>query len=83
MQSHGAARRAELPLYLPELPTMEASMKHPALRWNPELEEWFCPRCGLTSDCSKREDAEAELNLLFECELPVDEQLARGRTQDK
>lgn len=27
--------------------------------------------CGLTSDCSKPEDAEAELNLLFECEIPT------------
>jgi hypothetical protein len=46
-------------------------MKHPQLRWNPELQEWFCVKCGLTSDCSKREDAEAELNLLFECEIPT------------
>jgi hypothetical protein len=46
-------------------------MKHPALRWNPELQEWFCVRCGLTSDCGKQEDAEAELDFLFECEIPI------------
>ena len=25
-------------------------MTHPRIRWNPELEECFCLRCGRTSD---------------------------------
>jgi hypothetical protein len=45
-------------------------MKHPELRWNKELQEWFCVRCGLISDHVKREDASAELALV-ECELPT------------
>ena len=43
-------------------------MKH-EIRWNPELEEWFCLRCGRVSDHLVREDAQAEMEL-FECELP-------------
>ncbi len=38
-----------------------SQMKHSELRWNPELQEWLCVRCGLTSDHSNREDAETEL----------------------
>ena len=45
-------------------------MKHPEIRWNPELEEWFCVKCGLTSDHIIREDAETELDV-FECEMPI------------
>ena len=45
-------------------------MKH-ELRWNPELEEWFCVRCGRTSDHVVREDAQAEMEF-FECQLPAD-----------
>lgn len=44
-------------------------MRHGEIRWNPELQEWFCVRCGLTSDHTLREDAQAEMEL-FECELP-------------
>jgi hypothetical protein len=43
-------------------------MKH-EIRWNPELEEWFCLRCGRVSDHLVRKDAQAEMEL-FECELP-------------
>jgi hypothetical protein len=46
-------------------------MKHADLRWNSKLQEWFCVKCGLTSSCTKREDAEAELTQLFECEVPT------------
>jgi hypothetical protein len=49
--------------------TKLTQMKHPELRWNPGLQEWFCVRCGLTSDHSNREGAETELES-FECELP-------------
>jgi len=44
-----------------------SQMKHSELRWNPELQEWLCVRCGLTSDHSNREDAETELES-FECQ---------------
>ena len=45
-------------------------MKHPEIRWNPELEEWFCVRCGLTSDHITNEDAQTEMEF-FECSLPT------------
>jgi len=45
-----------------------SQMKHSELRWNPELQEWLCVRCGLTSDHSNREDAETELES-FQCRL--------------
>jgi hypothetical protein len=45
-------------------------MKHSEIRWNPEFQEWFCVRCGRTSDHVVYEDAQAEL-ALFECELPA------------
>jgi hypothetical protein len=44
-------------------------MKHADIQWNPELEEWFCLKCGRTSDHVMREDAVAEMEW-FECELP-------------
>lgn len=43
-------------------------MKH-EIRWNPELQEWFCVRCGRVSNHRVREDAEVELES-FECEPP-------------
>ena len=52
-------------------------MKHAEIRWNPERQEWFCVRCGHTSDQILKKDAEAELELaeaeleLFDCRLPV------------
>ena len=36
-------------------------MKHQEIRWNPELEEWLCIRCGCTSDHITKEDAETEM----------------------
>jgi hypothetical protein len=44
-------------------------MKH-KIRWNAELREWFCVRCGRTSEKPVREDAEAEVEL-FECQPPL------------
>jgi hypothetical protein len=46
--------------------------KHSEIRWNPELEEWFCVRCGRTSDHVGRDDAQTEMEL-FECQLPSTE----------
>jgi hypothetical protein len=37
-------------------------MKHAEIRWNPELQEWFCVRCGRTSDHISKKDAEVELD---------------------
>jgi hypothetical protein len=47
-------------------------MKHEDIRWNPELQEWFCVRCGRTSDHLVRGDAEVEMEQ-FECEVPAKE----------
>ncbi len=56
-------------------PKRERSVKHPQIRWNPELQEWFCVRCGLTSDHIRKENAETELEF-FECRLPTAKLLA-------
>jgi hypothetical protein len=45
-------------------------MKHTDIRWNRETEEWYCAKCGRTSDHLKKEDALVELEQ-FECELPT------------
>ena len=42
---------------------------HGDIRWNPELQEWFCASCGRTSDHTKLEDAQEEMEN-FRCELP-------------
>jgi hypothetical protein len=44
-------------------------VKHEDLRWNPATSEWFCVRCGRTSDRVTKEDAQVELEH-FECSLP-------------
>jgi len=44
-------------------------MEHRELRWNPATREWFCIKCGRTSDHTTKEDAERELSN-FECMLP-------------
>ena len=56
--------------------SMDRKMKHPELRWNPSLQEWFCVKCGRTSDHIDQENAKTELEL-FECALPT------TRTDDK
>jgi hypothetical protein len=50
--------------------SVDRKMKHPELRWNPALEEWFCVKCGRTSDHINQEDAKTELEF-FECKLPT------------
>jgi hypothetical protein len=47
-------------------------MKHRNIRWNPELQEWFCVRCGRTSDHAMLDDAQVE-KAQFECDLPTRE----------
>ena len=41
---------------------------HSDLRWNPELQEWFCPYCGQTSAHITKEDAAQEM-AAFDCTL--------------
>jgi hypothetical protein len=48
-------------------------MKHRNIRWNPELQEWFCVRCGRTSDHAMLDDAQVEMEQ-FECDFPTTEQ---------
>lgn len=42
--------------------------EHSDIRKNPELQEWFCAKCGAASDHTLREDAIVELSG-FECSL--------------
>jgi hypothetical protein len=39
---------------------------HPDIRWNPDLQEWFCAKCGLTSDHAAKQDAVTEM-AAFDC----------------
>jgi hypothetical protein len=47
-------------------------MKHLNIRWNPELQEWFCVRGGKTCDHLVQNDALVEMEQ-FECDLPTTE----------
>ena len=47
----------------------ETRREHANIRWNPDLQEWFCASCGRTSDHTKLEDAKKEMEY-FKCELP-------------
>ncbi len=38
------------------------------VRWNDEIQEWFCAKCGRTSDHITKDDALIELEP-YECEL--------------
>ncbi len=44
-------------------------MKHRNISWNPATQEWFCTKCGRTSDRLAEQDARAELEL-YECAVP-------------
>ena len=37
------------------------SLKHTDVLWNEEMQEWFCAKCGRTSDHFTKEDALVEL----------------------
>jgi hypothetical protein len=56
-------------ILLEELEILHLGRKHGELRWNPELEHWFCVRCGRSSDHLTIEDARKEMDA-FACELP-------------
>ena len=49
--------------------TATKSFLHEDVRWNPELQEWFCAKCGRTSDRKAQADAVEELSVV-ECSLP-------------
>jgi hypothetical protein len=44
-------------------------MKHENIIWNPATEDWFCTKCGRTSDQVTIEEAQTELNQ-HECNVP-------------
>ena len=47
----------------------EEMSQHPNLSWNPATKEWFCRKCGRTSDHASENDAHVELDQ-HECEVP-------------
>jgi hypothetical protein len=47
-------------------------MKHENIRWNPAIREWFCPKCGRTSDHASEEAARQELEQ-WECIIQASE----------
>lgn len=44
----------------------EKLASHPEINWNNQTEEWFCVKCGRTSDHVRAEDAWQELEA-FDC----------------
>jgi hypothetical protein len=44
-------------------------MKHLNIGWNPATKEWFCAKCGRTSDDANVHDAHKELDQ-YECQVP-------------
>jgi hypothetical protein len=49
-------------------------MKHRNISWNPATQEWFCTKCGRTSDRLTEQGARVELEL-YECTVPWVENL--------
>jgi hypothetical protein len=47
---------------------MPTTSEHADVRWNPDLMEWFCARCGMTSDHVNEQDAKNELSN-HQCEM--------------
>ena len=44
-------------------------MKHLNIGWNPATKEWFCAKCGRTSDHANVHEAHKELDQ-YECQVP-------------
>ena len=44
-------------------------MKHLVIRWNPATQEYYCPKCGRTSEELAIQDAREKLEQ-YECEIP-------------
>ena len=55
-------------------------MKHPNILWNPATKEWFCTKCGRTSDHATMEAAHVELNQ-YECQISSADPLAAAGTE--
>ena len=55
---------------LNELRHRAVAMKHVTILWNPATQEWFCTKCGRTSDHIRVQDAHAELDQ-YDCEVPA------------
>ena len=47
---------------------MGRQIKHESLRWNGRTAQWFCTKCGRTSDQFSERDAQGELNQ-YECNV--------------
>jgi hypothetical protein len=43
--------------------------QHLNIAWNPATKEWFCTKCGRTSDHASENDAHVELDQ-HECQVP-------------
>jgi hypothetical protein len=44
-------------------------MRHETIVWNPATQEWFCIKCGQTSDQASEKDAHLELEQR-QCNVP-------------
>jgi hypothetical protein len=44
-------------------------MKHSKIVWNFNVRQWFCTKCGRTSDHVAEQEARVELDQ-FDCQLP-------------
>jgi hypothetical protein len=44
-------------------------MRHEQIIWNPATPEWFCTKCGKTSDHASEQDAHFELEQQ-QCHVP-------------
>jgi len=44
------------------------AMKHLSVCWNPATREWYCTRCGRTSDHTSVQEAHVELDQ-YDCQL--------------
>jgi hypothetical protein len=56
--------------------SIAANMKHLKIIWNPAIKQWFCSKCGRTSDQVSEQQARTELDRC-ECRIPYVEASAR------
>jgi hypothetical protein len=61
--------------------SIAASMKHLKIIWNPAIKQWFCSKCGRTSDHVSELQARAELDRC-ECQIPYVEAAVRAPVGD-
>jgi hypothetical protein len=53
------------------------NMSHLKIIWNPAIKQWFCSKCGQTSDHVSEQQARTELDRC-ECQIPYVEVSARA-----